>query len=137
MPQASTPVVLSPAGKGTCTPADRDDTQCVFPNPQAGTATGASASRPDRDGGHRLTTNINLIVVTQPRPRSRDRGPPAPRPPSHAPGPLDRTLSSWLREVMPSLLKTLRKWYWTVRALMNMRAPISGLDRPSRAIRAI
>jgi hypothetical protein len=25
-----------------------------------------------------------------------------------------RTRSSWLREVMPSLAKTLRKWYWTV-----------------------
>jgi hypothetical protein len=37
---------------------------------------------------------------------------------------------------MPSLVKTLRRWYWTVRALMNNRAPISGFDRPSRAIRA-
>ena len=34
---------------------------------------------------------------------------------------------------MASLVKTLPRWYWTVRALMNSRAPISGLDRPSRA----
>ena len=46
-----------------------------------------------------------------------------------------RTRSSWLRELMPSLVKTLPRWYWTVRALMNSRAPISGLDRPSRASR--
>jgi hypothetical protein len=45
--------------------------------------------------------------------------------------------SSWLRELMPSLVKTLRRWYWTVRALMNSRVLISGLDRPSRASRAI
>src|ERR1700757_771863 len=37
---------------------------------------------------------------------------------------------------MPSLAKTLCRWYWTVRALMNSRAPISGLDRPSLASRA-
>jgi hypothetical protein len=43
---------------------------------------------------------------------------------------------SWLRELMPSLAKTLPRWYWTVRALMNSRAPISGFDRPSRASRA-
>jgi hypothetical protein len=36
---------------------------------------------------------------------------------------------------MPSLVKALRRWYWTVRALMNNRAPISGFDRLSRAIR--
>src|SRR5690242_17812533 len=34
---------------------------------------------------------------------------------------------------MPSLVKTLRRWYWTVRELMNSRLPISGLDRPSRS----
>ena len=49
----------------------------------------------------------------------------------------ERATSSWLRELMPSLAKTLRRWYWTVRALMNSRAPISGFDRPSRASRAI
>jgi hypothetical protein len=38
---------------------------------------------------------------------------------------------------MPSLAKTLRKWYWTVCALMNSRVPISGFDSPSRASRAI
>src|ERR1700678_526758 len=37
---------------------------------------------------------------------------------------------------MPSLVKTLPRWYWAVRELMNSRAPISGFDRPSRAIRA-
>src|SRR5580704_5588807 len=47
-----------------------------------------------------------------------------------------RTRWSWPRELMPSLAKTLARWYWTVRALMNSRAPISGLDRPSRASRA-
>jgi hypothetical protein len=31
----------------------------------------------------------------------------------------------------------LFRWYWTVRAPSNNRAPISGLDRPSRANRAI
>jgi hypothetical protein len=31
------------------------------------------------------------------------------------------------------LVKTLPRWYWTVRALMNSRAPISGFDSPSRA----
>ena len=34
---------------------------------------------------------------------------------------------------MPSLVKTLLRWYLTVRALMNSRAPISWLDRPSLA----
>jgi len=38
---------------------------------------------------------------------------------------------------MPSLVKTLPRWYWTVWELMNSRTPISGLDRPSRASRAI
>jgi hypothetical protein len=46
---------------------------------------------------------------------------------------LATTRPSWLRELMSSVLKTLRRWYWTVRGLMNSRAPISGLDRPSRA----
>src|ERR1700760_3529567 len=47
------------------------------------------------------------------------------------------TRQSWLRDSMPSLMKTFFRWYWTVRALRNNRAPISGLDRPSRANRAI
>ena len=38
---------------------------------------------------------------------------------------------------MPSLRNTLRRWYWTVRGLMNSWAPISGFVRPSRASRAI
>jgi len=52
-------------------------------------------------------------------------------------GSAGRTRSSWFRELMPNLVKTMRKWYWTVRALMNNRVPISGFDRPSRASRAI
>jgi hypothetical protein len=44
--------------------------------------------------------------------------------------------SSW-RELMSSLVKTLRRWYLTVRGLMNSSAPISGLESPSRASRAI
>src|ERR1700754_4254429 len=48
-----------------------------------------------------------------------------------------RTRSSSLRELMPSLVKTLRRWYLTVRGLMNSRVPISGFDSPSRASRAI
>ena len=48
-----------------------------------------------------------------------------------------RTRSSWLRELMSSLVKTLRRWYWTVRGLMNSRVPISGFESPSRASRAI
>ena len=38
---------------------------------------------------------------------------------------------------MPSLANTLLRWYWTVRVLMNSRAPIPGFDRPSRASLAI
>jgi hypothetical protein len=38
---------------------------------------------------------------------------------------------------MSSLVNTLPRWYWTVLALMNSRAPISGLVRPSPANRAI
>ena len=37
---------------------------------------------------------------------------------------------------MPSLVNTLLRWYLAVRGLMNSRAPISGLDSPSRASRA-
>ena len=44
---------------------------------------------------------------------------------------------SWFRELMSSFLKTLRRWYCTVRELMNSCAPISGLERPSRASLAI
>ena len=39
---------------------------------------------------------------------------------------------SSLRELMPSLVKTLRRWYSTVRGLMNSWAPISGFVCPSR-----
>src|SRR3954453_5950359 len=46
------------------------------------------------------------------------------------------TRSSWLRELMPSFVKTLPRWYSTVRGLMKSRAPISGLERLSRASRA-
>ena len=36
------------------------------------------------------------------------------------------TRCSWLREVMASLVKTLPRWYWTVRALMNSRCRSPG-----------
>ena len=52
-------------------------------------------------------------------------------------GSLGRTRSSSLRELMSSLVKTLRRWYLTVRGLMNSRVPISGFESPSRASRAI
>jgi hypothetical protein len=45
--------------------------------------------------------------------------------------------SSCTRELISSLVKTLRRWYWTVRADRNSWAAISGLDRPARASRAI
>ena len=44
---------------------------------------------------------------------------------------------SWLREVISSFWMTLRRWYCTVRGLMNSCEPISGLERPSLASRAI
>ena len=49
----------------------------------------------------------------------------------------DRTRLSSAREVMSSLMKTLRRWNWTVRGDRNSRVPISGLDRPSAASPAI
>jgi hypothetical protein len=48
-----------------------------------------------------------------------------------------RTRWSCVRERMFSLAKIFRRWYSTVRGLRNNRAPISGLERPSRASRAI
>src|SRR3954451_19662278 len=36
-----------------------------------------------------------------------------------------------LRELIPSLVNTLRKWYSTVRGLMKSRAPMSALESPS------
>ena len=50
---------------------------------------------------------------------------------------LARTPCNWLRELMASLVKTLCRWYSTVLGLMNSRAAISGLDRPSPASRPI
>ena len=38
---------------------------------------------------------------------------------------------------MSSFVNTLRRWYSTVRGLMNSCAPISGFECPSRASRAI
>ena len=49
----------------------------------------------------------------------------------------DSAHCSWLREVIPNFVNTLPRWYWTVRVLMNSRVPISGLDRPPWASRAI
>lgn len=48
-------------------------------------------------------------------------------------GSLGRTRSSWLRELMPSLVKPLCRWYLAVRALMNSRAAL--LTRMSTACR--
>ena len=65
---------------------------------------------------------------------------PTDRPPSRlAPdgGPQGRASFSALRELIPSLVNTLRRCHSTVRGLMKRRAPISGLDRPSRARPAI
>ena len=45
--------------------------------------------------------------------------------------------ASLVRELMPSLAKTLRRWYSTVWLLMKSCAPISAFERPSRARRAI
>jgi hypothetical protein len=42
-----------------------------------------------------------------------------------------------LREVMPSLVKILCRWYSTVRGLMNIWAAISALAWPSMASRTI
>ena len=53
------------------------------------------------------------------------------------PGGVESARSSWLREVRPSLAKTLLRWYSTVRALMKRRVPISGFVSPSCASRAI
>ena len=54
------------------------------------------------------------------------------------PGPRFASAScSSRRELMPSLVKTLRRCHSTVRADRNSWAPISGLVRPSRASRAI
>jgi hypothetical protein len=50
---------------------------------------------------------------------------------------LGRAWTSWLRELMSSFVKTLCRWYSTVRGLMKRRAPISGFESPSRASRAI
>jgi hypothetical protein len=38
---------------------------------------------------------------------------------------------------MPSFWNTLRRWYWTVRGLMNSCTAISGFVNPPRASRAI
>jgi hypothetical protein len=40
---------------------------------------------------------------------------------------------------MPIFLKVamMRRWYWTVRGLMNSRVLASGLDSPEQASRAI
>ena len=52
-------------------------------------------------------------------------------------GPSGSARWSCRRELISSLVKTLPRWYWTVRALMNNRAPISGFDKPARASCAI
>jgi hypothetical protein len=54
-----------------------------------------------------------------------------------APGSGGSSCASFVRELMPSLTKTLRRWYSTVCVLMKSRVPISAFERPSRARRAI
>ncbi len=54
---------------------------------------------------------------------------------SAVPGDALRRCRSCRRELMPSLEKTLRRWYSEVRGLMNSRAPTSGFVRPSAASR--
>lgn len=91
---------------------------------------------PDRSPSRRLLVLTGLII---------SRLGPHPHPPAHsatgqsgswpvsliaAAGQSDSTRSSWVRDSMPSLMKTFFRQYWTVRALRNNRAPISGLDRP-------
>ena len=49
---------------------------------------------------------------------------------------LGRTRCSSTLDLIPSLVNTLLRWYWTVRTLMNSRLAISGLDSPSLASRA-
>src|SRR5580704_13967720 len=49
----------------------------------------------------------------------------------------DRVRLSWLREVMSNLVKTLPRWYCTVRGDRNSRVAISRFDSPSAASRAI
>jgi FtsP/CotA-like multicopper oxidase with cupredoxin domain len=44
---------------------------------------------------------------------------------------------SWPRDLTPSSVKTLCRWYWSVCELMNNRVAISGLDSPSLAILAM
>src|SRR3954463_15335304 len=41
------------------------------------------------------------------------------------------------RPLIPNFTKTFPRWYSTVRGLTKRRAPISGFDKPSRAIAAI
>ena len=44
-----------------------------------------------------------------------------------------KTRSSWLRESIPSFAETLRKWYWTVCALMNTAPPRRRATRSAKA----
>jgi hypothetical protein len=58
-------------------------------------------------------------------------------------GLIGSTRCSCMRELTPSFVKTVRRWYSTVRGLINSRAPISaqvaelaceGLSNPGRGI---
>jgi hypothetical protein len=46
-------------------------------------------------------------------------------------------LASWLRELMPSVVNTFRKWWATVAELMYRCAAISAFEAPWLAKRAI
>ena len=57
--------------------------------------------------------------------------------PGPLPSPVPGTVPSSPRVRIPSLAKTLLRWYSTVRKLTNSRVAISGLDSPDRASSAI
>jgi hypothetical protein len=52
-------------------------------------------------------------------------------------GPISQDTPELVARLDAKFDEDLFQVYWTVRALRNNRAPISGLDRPSRANRAI
>src|SRR5580698_3424930 len=88
-------------------------------------------------GEHRARRDAEFSVEASPKPGKDIQGRGLLAAQLHnVSGAAGRAWWSWLREAMPSLVKTLCRWYLTVRGLMKSRAPISGLDRPSLASRA-
>jgi hypothetical protein len=89
----------------------------------------------------RITAQLGADHVSVMHKRGGYPPTPSVRAPGHAIDP-SRSLSgsacrSWRREVMSSLVKTLARWYSTVRGLRNSWAAISGFDRRARARLAI